>query len=1516
MKNRSIYAVLTRFGIIGAVLATLVLIAPVVSAADPLEYDYPENGTDAVAEFSATDADGDEIKWSLSGVDKDDFTIEGGVLAFKKSPDYEGATDRDEIPEDEQVGEQNAGDNVYKIIVEASGGSQPVEVTVTNEDEPGSVDFTRPQPQVSREIIASFDDDDGEKEPSWQWSMGPSMEGPWTEISGQTKANRNPTADEVGSYLRATVSYTDSFGAQTASGVTERPVEDRTLANAAPEFGDIDPIGIEENMTGSIGDPVTASDDDNDVLLYDFGALKDADGDDIGNDNDLFNIAERTGQLSVKGDDGIDFETPGDDPATGIARAETTTAAGDIPEGVFVYNVVITATDPSGAPGTGRVAVYVRDANEPPAFGDDAKAQTTLYVNEGGTSTPDIYEDADATDTVDSYGTDADDEDSEDDNTVTFALEGAPAETFEISAGGVLSVDTDFRANFEGTPEYSLVVIAQSGAEDDGRDMYTRLGVTVKVVDQEDDGTVEISALEPQVGSAVIATLKEEDKDITGVVWQWFRGGAQDAEATVFTALVENDATRETNLCDADNLGSDASPCVIDGGTGPVYTPVAADATGGPDGAGLFIHALATYTDGLGDTADNASGAPVARVQVSDPANTAPKFPDQDLVTAGDQSDSTNRSVPENDDSATVGDPVTAGDGNGDRLLYSLGGDDASMFKIDRVSGQISTTAKLNFEADDEHTVVVTATDPSGSTDSIMVVIAVTDENDNPVISGVEEVSVDEGTTDVATFTATDEDGDDIEWTLDGVDKAAFEIGEDTGVLTFKDAPNFEAKADMDEDMDSLGNQGKGDNIFQVTVKANAGSHKVAVTVTNVNEDGSVDFDQPQPQATRNLKASFSDQDGEKEPTWQWAMGPTADGPWTDIAGATMSARKPTAGEAGSYLRATVTYTDSFGEQMASGVTENPVEGRTLANAAPTFKDDIVIEISENTSGDIGDPVLASDGDNDELLYDLVTRQDGQGDDIDNDNTMFDIGERSGQLSVKNEDGFDYEASTKPATVAADATDDIPEGAKVYTVSIEAKDPSRAPGYGVVMVAVTDANEAPEFTTNKDRKTLYVIENTGADVALRADMEDDSTPVTDAYGANDEDGDDTAAINILEGDKDGFGLTDGVLSLDTGFSADYEDTPSYSLTLVASTTPVDRVKYARLNVTVKVVNAEDRGTVEINAREPQVGRPVVATLDDKDDGVTGVSWKWYRGGEVLTDAASVTALDARPACTAADADSAVRPSATDACEIGSAAGSALYTPGADDVDWLLHAVATYTDMIENEDRNTDADIVDLTELAGVSSEYAAQTSDPANTAPVFPDQDLNAAGDQSDMATRSVAENDEGASVGEPVSAGDRDGDALMYSLSGDDADLFNVTNTGLITTAVELDYEALPEDAKYHMVTLMAQDPSGAYDMIMVQINVTDADDGAIIVDWGQPRTRRRRSRRGDGDVHGLREHADDGHGSRDGHGHGRRRRHADVLGRLDVLRCRRHGQHHDDDDAGPRGDGQSHGDGHGVRR
>ena len=64
-----------------------------------------------MASFSATDADGDPIVWSLSGPDAGDFEIsDDGALSFKSSPNYESPAD-------------TGGDNTYNVTVNASGGS-------------------------------------------------------------------------------------------------------------------------------------------------------------------------------------------------------------------------------------------------------------------------------------------------------------------------------------------------------------------------------------------------------------------------------------------------------------------------------------------------------------------------------------------------------------------------------------------------------------------------------------------------------------------------------------------------------------------------------------------------------------------------------------------------------------------------------------------------------------------------------------------------------------------------------------------------------------------------------------------------------------------------------------------------------------------------------------------------------------------------------------------------------------------------------------------------------------------------------------------------------------------------------------------------------------------------------------------------------------------------------------------------------------------------------------------------
>ena len=72
----------------------------------------------------------------------------------------------------------------------------------------------------------------------------------------------------------------------------------------------------------------------------------------------------------------------------------------------------------------------------------------------------------------------------------------------------------------------------------------------------------------------------------------------------------------------------------------------------------------------------------------------------------------TTRSVDENTASATnIGSPVAATDPESDTLVYALTGTDASSFTIDSTSGQLKTSASLDFETDSSYSVNVTVHD-------------------------------------------------------------------------------------------------------------------------------------------------------------------------------------------------------------------------------------------------------------------------------------------------------------------------------------------------------------------------------------------------------------------------------------------------------------------------------------------------------------------------------------------------------------------------------------------------------------------------------------------------------------------------------------------------------------------------------------------------------------------------------------------------------------------------------------
>ena len=93
--NRSAFRVLLVAGVLlaGSILA-MTMFNSALFAQDSAAIEYAENGTDPVATYTAVDPDGTAISsWTVGGTDAGAFTIEGGVLTFKKSPNYEAPGD-------------------------------------------------------------------------------------------------------------------------------------------------------------------------------------------------------------------------------------------------------------------------------------------------------------------------------------------------------------------------------------------------------------------------------------------------------------------------------------------------------------------------------------------------------------------------------------------------------------------------------------------------------------------------------------------------------------------------------------------------------------------------------------------------------------------------------------------------------------------------------------------------------------------------------------------------------------------------------------------------------------------------------------------------------------------------------------------------------------------------------------------------------------------------------------------------------------------------------------------------------------------------------------------------------------------------------------------------------------------------------------------------------------------------------------------------------------------------------
>ena len=1385
--------------------------------------EFAENGTSPVAPFFAYDQDGDAIVWSLSGPDADQFTIDGGVLAFRESPNYED-------PQAAATGVPLAERNVYRVTIEAAGGTHDVAVTVTDVGEAGTASMNRPQPQADRPFGASLsDEDEGLTDERWQWSRSEDRT-TWTDIEGATSPRRRPAPADVGMYLRATVTYSDKFGTgKTASAVSAYRVEARTLSNAAPSFAEQDEDedtryidvarSVAENTAVgmSIGRPVSATDADDDILFYELLDTPDLEYDD---GDARFSIDSASGQIMVGRVLGADAGEREDEDTTSLPGSPALPEDEDADvAGNSEYVLRVRVSDPSTASATVNVIVRVTNVNEAPTFHEDVP--TVLRVREN--ADPDItFGDDDNPVDAGTYAvTDQDGADT----TYAYSVTGDDREVLAFD-NGILGFMAGHEPDFEEKSSYSITVVARSGTG--FRRRSTTLDVTIEVVDGEDAGAVVLSERQPQVGIAVHATASDPDGGVSIKRWVWERS----AEITVDDGGTPSAECRD----DPDTPGIEVvgSWTPIGGASSAVYTPKLAD-------VGRCLRATAIYTDNADDADEEATGVLEAHVQDSNPANAAPKFVDQDLNSPGDQSDRTSRKVAENTEAGqSFGTPVSAFDDDGELLIYTLDGADAAFFSMWRNDGQLKTKASLNYEARNSYSVVVTATDPSGAADSIQVTINVTDVHDPVHITGTSSARYSEnGTAPIAAFTAFDEGEHTIRWSLSGRDDDLFTI--DGGVLAFREPPNYE-----DPQSAADGARLSERNVYRVTVEAAGGTRNVSVSVTDVDEAGTASIDRPQPQVDRPLSASLSDEDDRvADKRWQWAR--SEDGrTWTDIEGATSPLRRPAPADVGMYLRATVTYSDKFGSgKTASAVSANPVEAKTLSNAAPSFADQDADEstsyidgarsVSENTAVGmpIGEPVSATDADEDILFYELLDTPDLEDEDGD---ARFTIDSLSGQIRVGKELGADPgETEDEDSTALTDAPalpgdeDADEENKGEYVLRVEVSDPSTASATVNVIVRVAEVNEAPAF--HEDAPTLLsVVEN--ADPPVITIGHGGPSIDADTYAVTDQDGsvtgpegyDDTTYTSSVSGADHRFFAFDnaGTLSFRTGHEPDFEDQSSYSITVVARSGEGSRRLSTTLDVTIEVVDGEDAGAVVLSQRQPEVGIAIHATASDDDGGVTIKRWVWELSDEVTVNDRGAPSAECRD-----DPDTpGIDP--VDGWTMIAGASAAVYAPKLADVGRCLRAMAIYIDNVGRAEEQATGVLEVPVGRHRSSDTDPASDSGFVNAAPVFPDQDFNTEGDQSDRTSREVAENTmAGRNIGAPVSAQDEDDDLLIYTLSGPDAASFGISrNNGQLKTRAALNYEV----KNSYTVVVTATDPSGAAASILVTINVTDVDDPAVI--------------------------------------------------------------------------------------
>ena len=837
--------------------------APIITTTSRTAFTQPEDRTSTLYTFRATDPEGDDVSWGLSGTDSSAFTMsETGALSFTNPPDYEQPAD-------------SGGDNVYNVTVQASDGRNTgtldVTVTVTdhNEGQEPTISTRRP-PSTYREngtsAVYTFRATDPQRDTiTWK-------------LEGTDREDFTLAPDSSG---RAVLAFRNSPDFESPADADRDNVYELTVVATDPDDNSdrvdftITVTDHNEGVEPTISTrrpPATYRENDT-RTVYTFRASDPQRGTTItwrldGTDAEDFTLtADDSGRGVLTFNNPPDFENPIDADENNV------------------YELAVVATDDDGNSDRVDFTIAVTDVNEGPVITLEGTETTTVSEN-----TPDTKVLADFT---------ARDPEDTTANIFRWSTAGRDGGDFVISDLGEL--------RFRSSPDY------ERPADSDRNNVYE---VTVRAYDGRVYGAHDVTVTVTPVNEAPVITTKNRTEftlreNFTAVLYTyratdqdeddavtWSVEGDDGGDFAIYNGILnfrllpdlenpadeDEDNVYEITVVAEDRAGLrdtvDAVVTITDQSEGPVIAGTRAytveenydiarvlgsyTATDAKDNRLVFPRWSLSGRDG-GDFTINEDGELAFR-NIPDYDRPADSNRDNvyEVTVRGHDSQAygnlevTVTVTPVNEHAPVVTGRETlsfrentavetrlhtyrATDGDRDTsFTWSLEGDDSDAFVIDQ-GGVLTFSAPPDYEdpadrgTDNVYQVTVVASD-GAKRGTLDVTVTVTEQNEGPVVSGTPEFTVVENRhlPSSAVYTARDPEAvggvaTTIRWSVSGRDGGDFTIHRDTGVLAFRTPPDHERPADADRD-----------NVYEVTVRAhdgrNYGDFQVTVTVEDVAE--------------------------------------------------------------------------------------------------------------------------------------------------------------------------------------------------------------------------------------------------------------------------------------------------------------------------------------------------------------------------------------------------------------------------------------------------------------------------------------------------------------------------------------------------------------------------------------------------------------------------------------------------------------------------------------------------------